>query len=172
MNTSKKPLSSCCEKRIIPNMVEPGKYLCNQCGQDCQPSQRKAPFRGYSTLSTARKVTGEGEAFAKVWERCKGKSEVSGEDLLPYGRPMWHHQFSHCLPKGSYGEDRLELANIVACTVKEHTEEWPLVKEKTDAELKAMGMSKWVPVVTRFRAMRLKYHQRLNTELSGKQNEH
>jgi len=167
--TKSKPLSSCCEKPAKVNVNNPGgPMFCSKCGQDCKVSERKVPFRGYSTLSTVRKISGEGEMFRKVWERCKGRSEVSGEPLLPYGHPMWFHQFSHCLPKGSYGEDRLELANIVACTVKEHTEEWPLVKEKTDEQIKAMGMAKWVPTVTLFRAMRLRYHQRLNAELSGR----
>lgn len=163
-----KPLSSCCEKRIVADVTNPGAYFCNHCGETCKPSERKKPFRGYSTISPVRKISGEGEAFAKVWERCKGKSEVSGEPLLPYGHAMWHHQFSHLLPKGSYQNDRLELANIVACTVREHTDEWPLVKEKSDEEIKAMGLSKWIPTVTMFRAMRLKYNQRLSAQIAGK----
>lgn len=103
-----------------------------------------------------------------LWHECKGNSEVSGEPLLPPSHPMFHAQGCHLLPKGSYQDARLERANIVMTTVDEHTIEWPLVKEKTDQELKAMGMEKWIPKVTLFRAMRLKYNTRLTAELSGK----
>lgn len=165
---SPKRLSDCCQKPAKVNVNDPGTLFCSHCGSDCNVSQRKAPFEGYSTLSPTRKATGESEVFLKVWERCKGKSEVSGEPLLPYGHRLWYAQFSHGIPKGSYQNERLELANITACTVKEHAEEWPLVKEKTDAEIRAMGMSKWIPTVTAFHALRLKYNQRLNAELSGR----
>lgn len=164
---SPKRLSDCCQKPAKVNVNDPGTLFCSHCGNDCNVSQRKAPFKGYSTLSPTRKATGESEVFLKVWERCKGKSEVSGADLLPYGHPMWHWQFCHLLPKGSYQNDRTDIANIVATTVDEHTDEWPFVKEKTDAELRELGMSKWIPKVTVFRALRLKYHKRLKAELSG-----
>ena len=154
-----KDVSSCCKARVKPNMVKGG-YFCDKCGGDCA-SKREAP--------KGRKVTGEAEDFKKVWGRCNGYSEVDkSQKLLPPDHPMWTWQFSHCLPKGSYQDDRNKLVNIVACTVKEHTEEWPLVKEKTDAELKTMGMDKWIPVVTMFRAMRLAYSKRLTAEIAGK----
>ena len=166
---SPKRKSDCCEAPAKVNVNDPGGSLfCSKCGADCKVSARKAPFRGYSTLSTVRKVTGEGQLFLKVWERCGGYSEVDKtQKLLSYGHTMWAAQFGHLLPKGSYDNERLELTNIVACTVKEHTEEWPLVKEKTDAELKAMGMSKWIPTVTVFRALRLKSNLRMAAQLRG-----
>ena len=170
---SKKPLSSCCEKPAKVNMlaraVEGASrfYFCSHCGESCDLSQRRTPFKA-STLSPTRKVTGERELFVKLWAKCKGRSQVSGEPLLPPEHPMFHAQGCHLLPKGSYQEDRLEEQNVVMTTVKEHTEELPLVKEKTDEQIKAMGMAKWVPTVTLFRAMRLRYHQRLNAELSGR----
>lgn len=153
-----KEVSSCCKARVKPNMVKGG-YFCDKCGEDCA-SKQEAP--------KGRKVTGEAEDFKKVWGRCGGKSEVSGAALLPYGHPMWHAQFCHLLPKGSYQNSRNELENIVATTIEEHTEEWPFVKELSDEELKREGMSKWIPKVTVFRALRLKYNTRLTAEIAGK----
>ena len=163
-----KPLSSCCEKPAKLDMTRnDGAMFCSHCGKTCELSQRTKPFKGYTTIPKVRKATGEKEQFLLVWARCKGKSEVSGVPLLPLDHPMWHFQFSHGLPKGTYGEDRLELANITACTVDEHTIEWPLVKEKTDDELRAMGMAKWIKTVTTFRALRLKSNLKLRDKLSG-----
>jgi hypothetical protein len=168
MNKKDKVLSACCEKPAKPNVNNPGTLFCTQCGEDCEPSSRKAPFKGFSTISKVRKVSGEGEAFAKVWQRCGGFSEVDRtQRLLPYGDPMWHWQFSHLLPKGSYPSDRTDLMNIVATTVDEHLNEWPLAKEKTDAELRHMGWERWIPKVTLFRALRLRYNTRLTAQLSG-----
>lgn len=171
MNRNPKPLSSCCEKPAKVNMARAEDctrfYFCTHCGDPCDLSQRRTPFKG-TTLSPTRKPSGEKEVFLKVWARCKGRSEVSGEPLLPVDHPMWHWQFSHLLPKGSYPGDQLDEHNIVACTVDEHTIEWPLVKEKTDAEIKAMGMSKWIAKVTLFRALRLKYNQRLSAQIAGR----
>ena len=158
------PRSSCCDARVKANLRDGG-WFCDKCGKATEPGRAKPKF---STLSTTRKPTGEREAFERVWARCKGKSEVSGAELLPYGHPMWHWQFCHLLPKGSYQNDRTDLANIVATTVMEHTDEWPFVKEKTDAELRELGMSKWIPKVTVFRALRLRYNKRLSAQLSGK----
>ena len=161
-----KPRSSCCDAPAKNNVMDPGKMFCSKCGRDCTVAKAAPKF---TTLSTVRKVTGEGEIFReKVWPRCKGKSEVSGEPLLPYGHKMWAAQFCHLLPKGSYDQDRLKPENIVATTVSEHTDEWPFVKEKTDAELRELGMSKWIPKVTVFRALRLRYNKRLSAQLSGK----
>lgn len=172
MNSAKKPLSSCCEKPAKVNMLARAlegeqAYFCSHCGASCDLTERRTAFKG-STLSNVRKPSGERSLFVERWAACKGRSEVSGVLLLPPDDPRFHFQGCHLLPKGSYQGDRLLAENVVMTTIEEHTEEWPLVKEKTDAELKAMGMSKWVPVVTRFRALRLKYNQRLNAELSGK----
>lgn len=153
----KKPLSACCEKPMKVNMAsDDGRLFCTHCGNDCEVSSRREPFRGYSTISKVRKPSGEGEVFKEVWGRCKGKSEVSGKPLLTPEHPMWHWQFSHLLPKGTYTKRKLSAENIVACTVHEHTEEWPFVKEKSDEELVAMDMKHWIPTVTLFRAERLK----------------
>lgn len=166
MTLTTKPRSSCCDAPAKVNVMDPGKMFCKKCGADCTVAKAMPKF---STLSTVRKVSGEGEVFReKVWPRCKGKSEVSGADLLPFGDPMWHWQFSHLLPKGSYKEDQVDPNNIIAVTVHEHTVEWPIVKEKDDDWLKANGYTHWIPKVTVFRALRLKYNQRLRAELSGK----
>jgi hypothetical protein len=159
MNTlsKRKEVSSCCAARVKPNMLDGG-WFCDKC---------LAPCESKTEAAKGRKVMGEMEAFHKVWGRCKGKSEVSGLDLLPFGHPMWHWQFSHLLPKGSYPESQTDPNNIVACTVEEHTNEWPFAKECTDAELREMGYDYWIPKVTVFRALRLKYNKRLNAELSG-----
>lgn len=164
-----KPLSSCCEKPAKLDMTASnGAMFCTHCGQTCEVSKRTKPFKGYTTISAVRKPTGEHSAFLEVWKRCKGKSEVSGVDLLPLDHPMWHWQFSHLLPKGSYQGERVDLINIVACTIDEHVKEWPRVKEKTDAQMIAMGMSKWIVKVTLFRALRLKSNMNLKAKLSGK----
>jgi len=163
-----KPLSSCCEKPAKMDMTRnDAAFFCSHCGQTCELSKRTKPFKGYYTMPKERKPTGEKEVFLKVWARCKGKSEVSGVDLLPLDHPMWHWQFSHCLPKGTYTEERLILQNIVACTVDEHVKEWPIVKEKDDQWLKENGYANWIPKVTLFRAMRLKSNLSLKAKLSG-----
>lgn len=159
-----KELSSCCGKRAKVNRLTLSGYFCTECGKDCTTAKPKPKS---STLSQVRKPSGEREVFERVWLRCKGKSEVSGADLLPPDHPMWHWQFSHGAPKSSYPQERNNPDNITACTVEEHTEEWPFVKELTDDELRREGMAKWIPQVTAFRALRLKYHQRLRAELSG-----
>lgn len=171
MNTLKKPLSSCCEKIAKVNMVrnngETRFYFCTHCGEPCDLSQRRTPFTG-STLSPTRKITGERELFVKLWAKCKGRSEVSGDPLLPPEHPMFHFQGCHLLPKGSYPSDRITEDNIAMTTVDEHLNDWPFVKECTDAQLRERGRPEWIPVVTRFRALRLKYNQRLSATIAGK----
>lgn len=159
-------VSSCCKASARINLRDGG-YFCSRCVNDCEVEKPQVEFKR-SSLNAVRKVTGEGEVFReKVWPRCKGKSEVSGNDLLPYGHPQWSWQFSHLLPKGSYRGDQTDPKNIIAVTVHEHTIEWPIVKEKDDQWLRANGYAHWIPKVTVFRALRLKYNQRLAAVISG-----
>lgn len=174
MNTSKKPMSSCCQHPAKVNMLARAlegeqAYFCSHCGESCDLTERRTPFKG-STLSNVRKPSGERSLFVERWAACNGRSEVSGVPLLPPDDPCFHFQGCHLLPKGSYQGDRLLAENVVMTTIEEHTEEWPLVKEKSDAEIKAMAPKywKWIPTVSRFRALRLKYNERLNAELSGR----
>ena len=81
---------------------------------------------------------------------------------------MFHAQGCHLLPKGSYQEYRTKRENVIMTTVEEHTEEWPFVKEKTDVELRESLNARWIPYVTRFRALRLAYNQRLTNRIAGK----
>ncbi len=160
-----KEVSSCCGARAKVNMIARAVdgatrfMFCVKCGEPCDVKTDKP---------VARKTTGERDLFVRLYADCKGRSQVSGEPLLPPDDQRFHFQGCHLLPKGSYQNDRLEDANVVMVTPEEQTEEWPFVKELTDEELKREGMDKWIPVVTRFRALPLKYNQRLNAELSGK----
>lgn len=165
--TKNKPISACCDALAKDNVMNPGVSFCTKCGEDCEVVKPK-PKYGASTLSNVRKASGEAEVFRNVvWPRCKGKSEVSKKDLLPYGHPQWYSQFSHLLPKGAYPNCQLDPNNIIAVTVDEHTVEWPFVKEKDDQWLRENGYAHWIPKVTVFRALRLKYNQRLSAQLSG-----
>lgn len=153
-----KVLSKCCGAPAKQDRTaESFRMFCTKCVKTCQTTTEKTGFASKrSTLSTVRKVTGEGSLFNERYEACKGLSEVSGTKLLPPGHAQFHFQGCHLLPKGAYPKERLNPANVVMTTVEEHLEEWPFVKEKTDQELKSMGMAHWIPVVTRFRALRLK----------------
>lgn len=170
MNKKDRPISKCCEALAKVNMVrEEGEtrfMFCTKCLQPCD-TKAKEGFSNRSTQSTKRKTTGEMEMFIQeVWPRCKGLSEISKEPLHPPGHPLFASQFSHDMPKGTYQGERLNAANITACTVEEH-EAWPFVKEKTDEELKALGEEKWIPRVTAFRARRLRANLDLKASLSG-----
>lgn len=159
-----KPRSSCCDARVKVNLRDGG-WFCDKCGKDTTPA-KSSPKK--STLTTVRKPSGERALFIRLWAKCGGKSEVSGEPLLPPEHPLFHFQGSHLLPKGAYQDERLLEENVVMVTVEEHTDEWPFVKELTDEELKQEGQAKWIPVVTRFRKLRLKSNLKMRADLSGK----
>lgn len=95
-------------------------YFCDACGNPCELSSRKVPFKGYSTIPKVRKVTGEREVFVSIWAKCQGRSAISGEKLLPPEHPLFHFQFAHILAKGTYPELRLVEENIFPVTVAEH----------------------------------------------------
>lgn len=117
----KRPNSSCCDKPAKPNLASTdGGLFCTHCGQPCETSQRKTPFKGYTTLSPVRKPTGERQVFIELWAKCKGRSVISGAPLLPPEHPMFHFQFAHVLPKSTYPELRLLERNIFPVTIDEH----------------------------------------------------
>lgn len=161
-----KPLSSCCGARAKINMVrKPGEpvHFCDKCLKGCEVVAKKSAF-----APKVKEPTGERKVFVKLYhKRAHGVSEISGEPLLPPSDPMFHFQGCHLLPKGTYEDERLIELNIVMTTVDEHMKEWPRVKEKTDAQLIAMGMQKWIVKVTLFRALRLKSNTNLKAKLSG-----
>jgi len=166
-----KLLSPCCEKPAKPNKAraegEPF-YFCTECLKGCEPKQKEGFGAKRSTLSSVCQPTGERALFEELYFECRGKSVVSGMKLLPPDHPMFHAQGCHLLPKGSYQEYRTKRENVIMTTVEEHTEEWPFVKEKTDVELRESLNARWIPYVTRFRALRLAYNQRLTNRIAGK----
>ena len=123
MNKANKPLSDCCEKPAKVNMASQAgqtrHYFCTHCGEACDISQRKVPFKG-TTLSATRKPSGEMEVFKARYVACGGVSMISGQPLYPPGHKMFHWQFAHVLCKNNYPEERLNPENIWPMTVEEH----------------------------------------------------
>jgi hypothetical protein len=64
--------------------------------------------------------TGERDLFVELYNRCNGRSEVSGRSLVPPNHSRFHAQGSHLLPKGTHPELRLNPSNIVMVTLDEH----------------------------------------------------
>lgn len=122
---SKKPLSSCCERPAKVNMVARAIegatrfYFCTHCGEPCDISHRRTPFKG-STLSATRKPSGEMDVFKARYVACGGVSMISGQPLYPPGHKMFHWQMAHVLCKNNYPEERLNPDNIWPMTVEEH----------------------------------------------------
>lgn len=94
-----------------------------------KPKTRKSMKR--SRMKTSRRPTGELNLFLALWRENRHNwiSRISGADLVP---PLFDEdgelmngrtfvsQFSHCLPKGTYPDLRLEPVNIIFKTVEEH----------------------------------------------------
>ena len=62
----------------------------------------------------------QSEMFRWIWDNRPHKSELTGKGLLPKGHSMWHWQFLHVLPKGSYPKWKLNPDNIVLALPEEH----------------------------------------------------
>jgi len=60
------------------------------------------------------------EMFIWIWDNRDHKSEISNKQLLPCGHPMWHWQFAHILPKGTYKKWKLNPDNIMLMLPDEH----------------------------------------------------
>lgn len=172
MNKKDRAVSTCCDALAKVNMVrEEGEtrfMFCTKCLQPCDTKAAEGFGQNKSTLTATRKPSGERALFIRLWAKCGGKSEVSGEALVPPEHPLFHFQGCHLLPKGAYQDERLLEENVVMTTAEEHTDEWPFVKELTDEELRQEGQAKWIPVVARFRKLRLKSNLKMRAALSGK----
>jgi hypothetical protein len=63
------------------------------------------------------------EMFNWIWENRPHVSELSGKPLVDKGHFMWHWQFAHILPKGSYPKYKLNSDNVMLVTSEEHCEQ-------------------------------------------------
>lgn len=79
-------------------------------------------------------IKNQKQLFEEIWEERPHVSELTGKRLLPKGHPMWHWQFAHILPKGSYPLWKLQKENIMLMTPDEHEnqENSILFKKKQD----------------------------------------
>lgn len=77
------------------------------------------------------------QLFNSIWQTREHISELSGKPLLSKGHLMWHWQFLHILPKGTYPKWKLEAKNIMLALPPEHEKQEQFEKfiEKRD-ELK------------------------------------
>lgn len=62
----------------------------------------------------------QSDLFRWIWENRPHVSELTGSPLLPFGHNMWHWQFLHILPKGSYPKWKLNPDNILLALPQEH----------------------------------------------------
>ena len=60
------------------------------------------------------------ELFDYVWQTREHISELTQEPLLPQGHFMWHWQFLHILPKGTFPHYKLNPDNIILALPTEH----------------------------------------------------
>lgn len=90
-----------------------GHGLCDIC-------YRRNKGKGF-LRSKHREPTGELEMFNQIWNERPHRSEISNQQLLPYGHELWVNQFCHNLPKKLYEEFRLNKANIFLALPEEHT---------------------------------------------------
>lgn len=58
--------------------------------------------------------------FNWIWDSRPHFSEISGKPLLHRGHSMWHFQFLHVLPKGTFPKYKLNPENIMLGTPEEH----------------------------------------------------
>ena len=150
-----KLLSMCCKATAKVDMSGASPYFCTSCGKGCGTTTERTGFGSKpSTLSTKRKPTGERDLFIQLYAKCQGRSEVSGEKLLPPEHPMFHFQGSHCLPKGTYPDYRLDPRNIAMVTVAEH-EYWHGTPKGI-----LLADPNWAPIVARYKALQAEAESR------------
>lgn len=56
----------------------------------------------------------------EIWNERPHVSEISDKPLLDKMHPLWHWQFLHILPHGTYPEFGLRKENIMLATWEEH----------------------------------------------------
>jgi hypothetical protein len=67
-----------------------------------------------------RNFKNQKELFMHIWNSRPHVSELTGEPLLPINNDLWHFQFLHVLPKGSYPSYKLREENIKLGLPDEH----------------------------------------------------
>lgn len=124
---AKHPRSHCCDAiaKIDRTSATP-QYFCTACVKTCALKDAKPAF---GQPGQPRKVTGERKLMEALYEAQGGKCAVSGRDLWPPTHPLFHHQGSHILPKGTYPEDRLLEGNMVMVR-KFYHDQWEHEKDK------------------------------------------
>lgn len=77
---------------------------------------------------------GQLKMFSEIWDERPRFSEISGARLVKKGGFMWHAQFLHILPKGSYPKMKLFKPNIMLATFEEHNkqESFPEFKRRKE----------------------------------------
>lgn len=125
---SKHPESSCCGARakLDKTAKKPGTWFCTKCVKTCNLAKKK--FVG-STLGKPRTPTGERKLMIELYLAQRGRCAISGGELWPPEHPMFHHQGSHILPKGTYPEYRLKPENMVMVR-KFYHDQWEAEKDK------------------------------------------
>lgn len=124
---SKHPQSQCCGAIAkLDQTSSVPQYFCTKCVKTCNVAEARPAF---GQPGQPRKVTGERKLMEELYKAQDGKCAVSGRDLWPPTHPMFHHQGSHILPKGTYPEDRLREGNIVMVR-KFYHDQWEAEKDK------------------------------------------
>ena len=140
------------EQTAWNSTLKPGKGFKQRTG--FKPRKKESKPRPRTAFKTKRKVTGERELFIEMYKECGKVCALSGADLLPPEHPMFHHQFSHILPKGSYGRWRLRKENIVPC-LKQFHDQWEAIKDK---ERLAVVQPLWKPWCDIYYSLRYQYN--------------
>lgn len=71
------------------------------------------------------------ELFDYIWDNRPHYSQLTGKPLIPKGGFLWHNQFLHILPKGTYKRYKFNPDNILLARPEEHDvqERFPLFLE-------------------------------------------
>lgn len=128
--------------------------------------QRKSSLRR-TKFKRVFKPTGELELFTELYFLQSGKSALSGQDLLPPGHPLFHHQGSHLLPKGTYPDFRLDHRNVVMILPTEH-DTWERIKNK---EVLIAADPRWKNITDMYDSLKLEAYNKPYTIDSKEMNE-
>ena len=109
-------------------MIKLKKKICVSCEREryifskkrCKECAAKEGKKARVENRQVRKEQSELELFEEIYRERGARSEISGKPLLPKGHPMWHWQFSHTLPDGTYKKMKYDKRNIVLMTWDEH----------------------------------------------------
>lgn len=112
---------------------------CEYCNGAAKKEKKKGNGGQVPNKYKKREPTGELQMFLEIWNERPKVSEVSGKQLLPLGHKLWINQFSHILPKGTYGKFRLRKDNIKMVLPDEH-DMW----EHHKSEIRDADIWRWV----------------------------